>query len=79
MSKRGYKLLDIFTRYYKLTLHHNSKPSFIFKIGLFGRLKIDSKSMNSKLEKATKEEIREGVEDFENIRKTSEYRENDRI
>jgi len=78
MFKGKYRLSNIFTKYYKLTLYHNPKPSFYFKVGLFGKLKVIPRNMPSTLEEATKEEICECVEEEKEIERCSEERENKR-
>lgn len=79
MAKRGYKLLKIFTKDYKVTSYHNPKPDYYLKGGLFGRIKMIPKHGHSRLEKATEKEICEGLEEAKKIERCSEDRENNRI
>ena len=78
MFNKGHKLSEIFTKYYKLTLYHNPKPSFYLKVGLLGKLKVIPRNIPSNLEEATKEEICECVEEAKEIARCSEERENKR-
>jgi len=79
MFKRVYNLLKIFTKYYKVTSYHNPEPDFYLKVGFFGKIKKIPKHGYSRLEKATQEEICEGLEEAKKIEKCSKEREDDRM
>jgi len=65
--------------YWKVTSFYNKKPDYGLKIGLFGKVEMFPKHGHSRLEEASKDDIKSLLKNSEKIKDCTEDRENDRM